>query len=143
MRYEANEYGRLKGGVMSSGEGRREIRIKRAYDPRERGDGFRVLVDRLWPRGVNKDRAAIDEHLKEVAPSAALRKWFGHDPAKWEEFRRRYERELDGKPEPIAFLLNKGKRANITLVYAAKDTAHNDAVVLRNYLLRVRKQRRA
>jgi len=127
---------------MSSGKSRKEIQLKRAYEPPEKRDGFRVLIDRLWPRGLKKDGAAIDEHLKAVAPSAALRRWFGHDPAKWEEFRRRYERELDGQPAQIAYLRNKGERGNVTLVYAAKDSEHNNAVVLRNYLLRVRRRRR-
>ncbi|HJS74198.1 MAG TPA: DUF488 family protein [Vicinamibacteria bacterium] len=126
---------------MSSGKSRKQIKLKRAYEPSERRDGFRVLVDRLWPRGVRKEGASIDEHMKEVAPSAALRTWFGHDPAKWEEFRRRYGRELEGKPAPIAHLAAKAQRGNLTLVYAAKDSERNNAVVLRDYLLRLRKLR--
>jgi uncharacterized protein YeaO (DUF488 family) len=125
---------------VRTGKARREVRLKRAYEAPESGDGFRVLVDRLWPRGLKKSEAAIDEHLKEVAPSAALREWFGHDALKWERFRRRYERELDGKPAPIAHLAGKAERGKLTLLYAAKDSARNNAVVLRDYLLR--RQRR-
>jgi uncharacterized protein YeaO (DUF488 family) len=92
---------------------------------------------------VKKERAAIDEYMKEVAPSTALRKWFGHDRSKWEEFRRRYERELDGKPEQIAHLAHLAEGKDLTLVYAARDSEHNDAVVLRDYLLRVGRRRRS
>jgi uncharacterized protein YeaO (DUF488 family) len=131
----------VEGGAVRTGKARREIRLKRAYEAPERGDGFRVLVDRLWPRGLKKDEAAIDEHLKEVAPSAALREWFGHDPAKWQEFRRRYERELKGKPAEIAYLDKKSERGAVTLLYAAKDSDRNNAVVLKDYLLRARERR--
>lgn len=111
------------------------IRLKRAYDAPAEDDGCRVLVDRLWPRGVSKEAAALDRWLKEVAPSAELRRWFGHDPEKWDAFRHRYRKELDDHDEAIAFLRKKSRAGTLTLVYGAKDTAHNDAVVLRDYLL--------
>lgn len=110
------------------------IQIKRAYEEPGAEDGFRVLIDRLWPRGVSKEAAALDRWLKEVAPSTELRRWFGHDPEKWDAFRRRYEEELDGRPEEIAFLKKKSRAGMLTLVYGAKDTEHNDAVVLKAYL---------
>lgn len=119
-----------------SGPARRPgaIALKRAYDPPEAADGVRILVDRLWPRGLAKNKAALDHWLKDVAPSTALRRWFGHDPARWAEFRRRYRAELAARPEAMAELrrLAAGRRA--TLVYAARDTAHNEAVVLRELL---------
>ena len=111
------------------------IEIKRVYDAPAKSDGVRVLVDRLWPRGVSKEAAALDRWMKEVAPSAALRRWFGHDPEKWDAFRRRYESELGGREEELAFLREKSREGTLTLVYAAKDTEHNDAVVLKAYLL--------
>lgn len=111
------------------------IRIKRAYDPPAADDGYRVLVDRLWPRGVTKEAAALDRWMKDVAPSPALRVWFGHDPARWDAFRRRYASELDARSEEVAFLREKAASGALTLVYAAKDTEHNGAVVLRDYLL--------
>jgi uncharacterized protein YeaO (DUF488 family) len=120
-----------------------EIRIKRAYEPPERRDGVRVLVDRLWPRGLRKEDAAIDVHAKEIAPSEALREWFGHDPARWAEFRRRYVRELEGKREQVARLGRQAERRNLTLVYAARDSEHNNAVALREFLLRARRRRRS
>lgn len=111
------------------------IRLKRAYAPVDAGDGIRILVDRLWPRGIRKDRAAIDHWMKDIAPSTALRQWFGHDPAKWAEFRRRYAAELSGKPELLAELRALIAAGPVTLVYAAHDEVHNDAVMLREYLL--------
>jgi uncharacterized protein YeaO (DUF488 family)/alkylated DNA nucleotide flippase Atl1 len=116
----------------------RAIAVKRVYDPPSRGDGTRVLVDRLWPRGIAKAKARIDAWLKEVGPSTALRTWFGHDPARWAEFQRRYHRELDatGTARAIADLARRGP---ITLLFAAKDTDHNNAVALRDYLARRRK----
>lgn len=111
------------------------IRIKRVYDEPAGDDGFRVLVDRLWPRGLSKEVAALDAWMKEVAPSDALRRWFGHDPARWDAFRRRYAEELDARPEAVAALVEKSRAGTLTLVYAAKDTEHNDAVALRAYLL--------
>lgn len=112
------------------------IRIKRAYEPPARADGVRILVERLWPRGVSKERAALDLWMKEIAPSPELRTWFAHDPAKWEEFERRYWKELRGNPEAVAALRARmGKRA-VTFVYAARDEEHNGAVALRAFLER-------
>ncbi len=110
------------------------ISIKRIYEPYGEGDGFRALVDRLWPRGISKGSAHIDLWMKEIAPSDALRNWFAHDPAKWEEFRKRYEKELDSKGELVAVLAEKAKKGKLTLLYGAKDTEHNQAVVLKEYL---------
>ncbi len=111
------------------------VKLKRAYDPPAPADGKRILVDRLWPRRVKKTDAAIDEWMKDVAPSATLRKWFGHDPARWPEFRRRYLEELQGHPEEFTRLRALARQASITLVFAAHDEVHNDAVVLRELLL--------
>ncbi len=111
-----------------------EIRLKRAYDAPETSDGPRFLVDRLWPRGAKKDALKLDGWLKELSPSDELRHWFGHDPAKWQEFQSRYERELDEKPETWQPLLEAARRAKITLVYSARDTQHNNAVALKAYL---------
>ena len=110
------------------------IRVKRAYDDPSPRDGQRVLVERLWPRGLTKARAAIDFWHKEVAPSAELRRWFGHDAAKWPEFRRRYLKELRHNPQAVDLLRRKAKRGPLTLVYAARDDEHNSAVVLNDYL---------
>lgn len=110
------------------------IKIKRVYELPDKGDGMRILVDRLWPRGVSKTAAQIDLWLKEIAPSNALRKWFGHDPAKWAEFRKRYSRELEKNSAAVAQLkqfVNKGK---VTLVYGARDEEHNNAVALKEHL---------
>ncbi len=111
------------------------IRIKRAYDPAAPSDGTRILVDRLWPRGVKKSEADIAQWMKEIAPSNELRKWFGHDPKRWEEFRRRYKAELAGKRELVSALRELAKKGPLTLVYSAHDEAHNQAVVLRETLL--------
>jgi uncharacterized protein YeaO (DUF488 family) len=111
-----------------------DIRLKRAYDPREPADGYRVLVDRLWPRGVSKDEAHLDEWARELAPSPELRRWFGHDPARFEEFRRRYLDELAGHGEKLAELRGRARHGTVTLVYGARDTEHNDAVVLAELL---------
>ena len=110
------------------------IRIKRAYEDASQDDGARFLVDRLWPRGVTKDALRIEAWLKDVAPSAELRKWFGHDPAKWDEFQRRYGAELQSRPETWQPLLDAACQGTVTLVYGAKDTEHNDAVVLKAFL---------
>ena len=110
------------------------IKIKRAYEPAAKGDGVRILVDRLWPRGISKTAAQIDLWLKEIAPSDALRKWFGHDPAKWTEFRKRYFRELEKKSEAVAQLEQFVKKGKVTLVYGAKNEEHNNAVALKDYL---------
>jgi uncharacterized protein YeaO (DUF488 family) len=110
------------------------IKLKRAYEPPESDDGLRVLVDRLWPRGVSKSSARIDLWLKEIAPSAALRKWFGHDPAKWNKFRVRYFQELQKKRETVEQLVEHVRHGTVTLVYGAKDQEHNDAVALKEFL---------
>lgn len=111
------------------------VRIKRAYEAPSADDGTRVLVDRLWPRGVRKADAAIDHWAKELAPSTELRKWFGHDPARWEEFRQRYAAELREQGEALDRLRALAEKGPVTLVYAAHDEEHNDAVVLRDVLL--------
>jgi uncharacterized protein YeaO (DUF488 family) len=110
------------------------IKLKRAYESPESDDGLRVLVDRLWPRGVSKSSARIDLWLKEIAPSAALRKWFGHDPAKWNKFRVRYFQELQKKRETVEQLVEHVRHGTVTLVYGAKDQEHNDAVALKEFL---------
>ena len=106
------------------------LRVKRAYEPASRLDGYRILIDRLWPRGVSKENAAIDEWMKEVAPSAQLRRWFGHDPEKWREFRRRYRRELQARDHLLRAIAALASHRRVTLVYGARDEEHNDAVVL-------------
>ena len=111
------------------------VRLKRAYEPQAPSDGTRILVDRLWPRGVTKAAGAIDQWIKELAPSTALRKWFGHDPARWREFRCRYAAELRERPDELRMLREQAKRGTVTLVYSAHDEAHNDALVLRDILL--------
>ena len=111
------------------------IKIKRAYQPPEEEDGFRILVDRLWPRGVSKDKVKLDLWLKEVAPSNELRKWFGHDPEKWSEFQKRYSAELKDKKSFLSKIKDLEKeKGTVTLIYSAKDEEHNDAVVLRDKL---------
>lgn len=111
------------------------VKLKRAYEPPARGDGTRILIDRLWPRGVSKANAAIDEWIKELAPSTSLRKWFGHDPSRWKEFRSRYAAEVHEHPEQLRRLRNLARKKPITLVYSAHDEIHNDAVALRDFLL--------
>ncbi len=111
------------------------IKFKRIYDPYTNGDGCRILVDRLWPRGVSKEKAHLDLWLPEIAPSTELRKWFGHDPNKWQEFEKRYKRELKDKSELIMQIKDLGKKhKEITLLYGTRDTKHNEAVVLVNML---------
>lgn len=112
-----------------------DIAIKRVYDEAEESDGFRILVDRLWPRGRSKEKAAVDLWLKAVAPSTGLRKWFDHDAAKWDGFKQRYDEELKANPDGLEELQEavKGKR-KVTLLFGAKDIEHNQAVVLREYL---------
>lgn len=111
------------------------INLKRAYEAPAPDDGTRVLIDRLWPRGVKKTDAAIDEWMKDIAPSTQLRKWFGHDPERWQEFRRRYRSEIREHPEQFDRLRKLAQHGRITLVFSAHDEAHNDAVVLRDLLL--------
>ncbi|MFQ5693265.1 MAG: DUF488 domain-containing protein [Nitrospinota bacterium] len=111
------------------------IRVRRVYEEaREPGPGPRFLVDRLWPRGVRKEALALDAWLKDAAPSGELRRWSGHDPAKWEEFRRRYFAELDARPEAWAPLLEAARRGDVTLLFAARDADRNNAVALKAYL---------
>jgi len=112
------------------------IKLKRAYEKHARADGERILVERLWPRGLTKLQAKIDLWLKDVAPSTELRRWFGHDPKKWDEFRQRYQEELKQKDEPINVLKRKAKEGTITLIYAARDEDHNGALVLQQFLQR-------
>jgi uncharacterized protein YeaO (DUF488 family) len=111
-----------------------KLRIKRIYEAADAADGTRVLVDRVWPRGMTKERAAVDLWLKEVAPTAALRKWFGHDPRRWPEFRSRYRAELDRNTAAVGRLLELLMQGRVTLLYAARDVAHNHAVVLMAYM---------
>jgi uncharacterized protein YeaO (DUF488 family) len=111
------------------------IKLKRAYERPDADDGTRVLIDRLWPRGVRKVDAAIDQWVKDIAPSTALRKWFGHDPARWQEFRTRYAAEIQEHSEQLDRLRALAKEGPITLVFSAHDKIHNDAVVLRDFLL--------
>jgi uncharacterized protein YeaO (DUF488 family) len=110
------------------------IRIKRIYEAATPEDGYRVLVDRIWPRGVKKTDAALDLWLKEIAPSTELRHWFGHDPAKWAQFRKRYEAELKPHREALAMLRSRARRQTVTLLYGAHDTEHNNAVALARML---------
>lgn len=112
----------------------RNLRVKRAYEQPATSDGVRVLVDRLWPRGLSRAHAAIDLWLKDIAPSAELRRWFAHDSRKWPEFRRRYAEELDNNPAPVAALRGAIRRGAVTLLFAAKDKARNNAVALLEYL---------
>lgn len=110
------------------------IKLKRAYEPPAAGDGTRILVDRLWPRGVKKANAAIDVWLKEIAPSDRLRRWFGHKPERWPEFRRRYRAELKQRQQLVADIRAAARQGPVTLVYGAKDEEHNDAIVLHEVL---------
>jgi len=110
------------------------IRLKRVYENPTKDDGVRILVERLWPRGLTKEKAGIDLWLKEIAPSDGLRKWYGHDPAKWDEFRKRYEAELKKNKEPLDQLREKINEGTVTFVYAARDEAHNSAVLLKRFL---------
>ena len=111
-----------------------EIRLKRAYDRPERSDGFRVLVDRVWPRGIRKEDAELHEWLRDIAPSSALRKWFGHDPDRWESFVAKYRKELDGHGDLVGRLTEWCRKGRLTLVYGARDKERNNAVVLKMYL---------
>ena len=111
-----------------------EIRLKRAYDKPAKNDGRRVLVDRLWPRGVKKEALELDDWFKEVAPSDDLRRWFGHDPERWEEFRQRYSEELQSQQPLVDDLCSTARQGRLTLVFAASDEEHNNAVALKEYL---------
>jgi uncharacterized protein YeaO (DUF488 family) len=110
------------------------IHLKRVYDPPARNDGLRILVDRIWPRGVTKDRAKVDLWLKEVAPSTPLRRWFGHDPARWSEFRNRYRSELADHEEALEELRRCARTRSVTLLFSARDEQHNNAVALKEFL---------
>ena len=114
----------------------KDVQLKRAYEPPASDDGTRVLVDRLWPRGLRKAEAGIDLWLKDVAPSDELRRWFGHDPERWTEFRRRYKAELAHNAKAVGELKSLARRGRLTLIYAAHDEAHNQAVVLKEILAR-------
>lgn len=110
------------------------VRIKRVYEEPTASDGKRILIDRLWPRGLTKEKAKVDLWLKAIAPSIELRQWFGHDPSKWDAFKERYHDELQKSGEIVSTLVEQLKKGKVTLVYGAKDEEHNDAVVLKEYL---------
>jgi uncharacterized protein YeaO (DUF488 family) len=116
-----------------------DVRLKRAYDPVAATDGYRVLVDRIWPRGVRREEAHLNEWARELAPSTELRRWFGHDPARFEEFQRRYIEELASQSQKLRELRARAREGTLTLVYAARDTEHNDAIVLAEILRRGRR----
>lgn len=110
------------------------IKIKRVYEPAVKNDGYRILIDRVWPRGLTKAKAHIDLWLKEIAPSTQLRQWFKHDPEKWPEFKKRYSKELSSKKELIAIILEEAHKHTVTILFGAKDEKHNNAVALNEYL---------
>jgi uncharacterized protein YeaO (DUF488 family) len=110
------------------------IKLKRAYDAVSATDGKRLLVERLWPRGLSKDKLKLDGWIRDVAPTTELRKWFGHDPAKWRQFRTRYFRELNSRPDSWRSIVSLARRGTVTLVYSSHDEEHNNAVALREYL---------
>jgi uncharacterized protein YeaO (DUF488 family) len=112
------------------------IHLKRAYDAPAQSDGCRVLIDRIWPRGVTKDHLKLDLWMKDLAPSTDLRKWFGHDPEKWEEFKKRYARELEQRADALEQLVERAKTGRVTLVFGAKDTEHSNATALKEHLER-------
>ncbi len=111
-----------------------DVRAKRAYDPAEDGDGYRILIDHVWPRGVSRQRACLDDWARELAPSDELRKWFDHDPARFAEFRSRYRDELADQSQRLEELRSRGRNGAVTIVYAARDREHNNAVVLTELL---------
>ena len=120
------------------------IKLKRAYDKVSATDGRRLLVERLWPRGLSKEQLKLDGWIREVAPTTELRKWFGHDPAKWREFRTRYFGQLESRPEPWRSIAALARRGTVTLVYSSHDEEHNNAVALREYLqLKTRRRARS
>ena len=110
------------------------LQIKRAYAKAERTDGARILIDRLWPRGLSKANVKLTLWLKEIAPTTELREWFGHDPERWQEFKVRYQKELSGNPEAVAELAEYLRQGKVTLIYGAKDEEHNHALVLAQYM---------
>jgi uncharacterized protein YeaO (DUF488 family) len=113
-----------------------DVRLKRAYEPAGPADGYRVLIDRLWPRGLSRQRARLDDWDKDLAPSTSLRQWFGHDPSRFDDFRRRYVEELRRERPRLAELRRRARQGTLTLVYSARDAEHNDAVVLAEVLRR-------
>ncbi len=113
-----------------------KVDLKRAYDPATESDGRRILVDRVWPRGIARDDLQIDAWLKDLAPSSELRRWFGHDPAKWDEFRKRYARELEQRSDALGELVEQARAGHVTLVFGARDIEHNNAVALKEHLER-------
>lgn len=118
------------------------LKLKRAYEPESRSDGTRLLVERLWPRGLSKAALRIDAWLKDAGPSTELRQWFNHDPDKWPAFRARYFRELNARPEAWRPIVTAARRGAVTLVYSSRDTEHNNAVALKDYLRpKIRKSR--
>ncbi|KAF0806690.1 hypothetical protein A6D6_01365 [Alcanivorax xiamenensis] len=124
-------------------QGPARIQCKRVYDDRDDDDGYRALVDRAWPRGMKKEQVAADGWFRKLAPSTALRKWFGHDPQRWDEFQKRYHEELDANPELVEGLLQSSADHTLTLLYAARDTRHNNAVALKNHLQAQQKKHRS
>lgn len=111
-----------------------DLRVKRIYEPPESADGYRVLVDRIWPRGVSRQHANLDEWLKDIAPDSELRRWFNHRPDRWNEFQRRYRRQLARKQEMVEDLRARAKAGTMTLLYSARNTLHNQAVALKAYI---------
>src|ERR1041385_5867698 len=124
----------ISGQRSSQGTKSMNIKIKRVYEQPDRKDGERILVDRLWPRGLTREKAGVDLWLKEIAPSTELRKWFDHDPEKWQRFRGRYETEIRHKVDLIRVLRQKAREGTITLIYGARDEKHNEALVLKQFL---------
>ena len=121
---------------ITSGIFIKKMKIKRVYEKPDKEDGLRILVDRLWPHGLTKEKASVDLWLKDIAPSTELRKWFGHDPDKWAEFKKRYRSELKENEEKVSLLKDQMKKGIVTLVYAAKDEEHNEALILKELLSR-------
>jgi len=115
-------------------KGTEMIRLKRVYDPHADSDGKRILVDRLWPRGIKKEDAGLDLWLKDIAPSDGLRKWFSHDPSRWQEFKKRYRKELEDRQDLISDLRTEARNKTVTLLFAAKDTERNNAVALKEII---------
>ena len=122
--------------TFKSKDTKMELKIKRVYENPKQDDGKRILVDRLWPRGLTKEKASIDLWLKDIAPTTELRKWFGHDPKKWKKFQERYHQELNNNKEQVSILYEQLKKGVVTLVYGAKDEEHNEALVLKEWLNR-------
>ena len=110
------------------------VKVKRVYESIQRSDGTRFLVERLWPRGMKKEQLKLDAWLKDVAPSDSLRRWFGHDPLKWNEFQKKYQAELSDNPDAWKPILEAAKRGRVTLLYSSRDTEHNNALVLKSFL---------